>query len=463
MGKAIDIIFYSLMHYFIMPRLFGTNGVRGVTNEDMNAEFALKLGKAIGTFFGGDIAIGTDTRTSNSMLKNAVTAGLLSTGCNVFDAGILPSPALQYYVKNSGKKAGVIITASHNPPEFNGIKVIDGDGTELGEAKEDEIEKIYFDEKWKITKWDGIGNLHEVDANEMYINAVVSRVDADAIKKRKFKVVLDCGNGAAGVADPYIMTKLGCRVVTLNAQPDGKFPGRNSEPVEENVVDLMNMVRECGADAGIAYDGDADRSIFVDENGKYIYGDKTLAIVAGYMAEKKGGTVVTPVSTSSCVEEFVRKKGGNVVYTKVGSPVVARKMIEINATFGGEENGGLIFPEHQYCRDGGMASAAMLEIMALKNKKLSELVAEVPAYHLSKTKVKCSNDMKKKVMDAFVKNEGKADLTDGVKIYMENAWVLVRPSGTEPIIRIYAESKDKETAENLADKYREKLERIISE
>jgi len=442
-----------------MPRLFGTNGVRGVTNRDMDSDFALRLGKSIGTFFGGDIAVGTDTRTSNEMLKDAVISGILSTGCNVFDGGVLPSPALQYYVKESGKSAGVIITASHNPPEFNGIKVIDGDGTELGEEKEEDIEKIYFDEKWKRAGWDGIGRVYGADAISPYIDAVVSGVDADAIRKKGFRVVLDCGNGAAGVADPYIMSRLGCRVVTLNAQADGKFPGRNSEPVEENVSDLMAMVRECGADLGIAYDGDADRAIFVDEKGGYIYGDKTLAVVSGHMVEKGGGAVVTPVSTSSCVEEFVKKKGGAVVYTRVGSPIVARKMIEINATFGGEENGGLIFPEHQYCRDGGMASAVMLEIMALKNKKLSELIAEVPEYHLAKTKVRCSNERKKEVMDSFVKNEnGKVDLTDGAKIYFENGWVLVRPSGTEPIIRIYAESGDENTANKLAEEYREKLE-----
>jgi len=215
---------------------------------------------------------------------------------------------------------------------------------------------------------------------------------------------------------------------------------------------------------GIAYDGDADRSIFVDENGEYIYGDKTLAIISGYMTEKGSGVVVTPVSTSSCVEEFVKMKGGNIVYTKVGSPVVARKMIEIDATFGGEENGGLIFPDHQYCRDGGMASAAILEIMAIKNKKLSELVKEVPEYHLAKTKVKCSNEKKEEVMDTFIKNEEKnVDLTDGAKIYIKDAWALVRPSGTEPIIRIYAEGKEGKIARDLAAEYKEKLEKIISE
>ncbi len=444
-------------------RLFGTNGVRGVANEDMNAELALNLGMAIGTFFSGNIAIATDTRTSNEMLKNAVISGLLSTGCDVYDANVAPSPALQYYVKMSEMDGGVIITASHNPPQFNGIKVVDGDGTELAREKEKKIEEIYFRKEWRKESWEKIGKTKEIDAIHSYIDAIVSSVNSKEIKKRKFTVVLDCGNGAGSLTGPYILSKLGCRVITLNSNPDGNFPGRNAEPIKENVRDLLIAVKEWDADVGIAYDGDADRAIFVDENGEYIYGDKTLSIVAGYMVEKRGGTVVTPVSTSSCVEDFVKKKGGSVLYTKVGAPIVARKMIEIKATFGGEENGGLIFPDHQYCRDAGMATASILEIMALRKKKLSELVKEVPNYFLVKTKVECIDEKKEKIMHEFLQMEkNKVDLTDGAKIYFDDGWVLIRPSGTEPIIRIYAEGKSKKKAEEMVEEYKNKLEEIIS-
>lgn len=447
-----------------MARLFGTNGVRGIANEDMNAELALNLGMATGTFFSGALAIATDTRTSNEMLKSAVISGLLSTGCNVYDAGIAPSPALQYYVKMNEVEGGVIITASHNPPEFNGIKVVDSDGTELAREKEKEIEEIYFQKKWKKEKWNNIGKMQEVDAINPYINAIISSVRSEKIRERKFTVILDCGNGAGSLTGPYILSKLGCKVITLNSNPDGNFPGRNAEPLKENVSDLITAVKECGADVGIAYDGDADRAIFVDENGEYIYGDKTLSIVAGYMVEKKGGIVVTPVSTSSCVEDFVKEKGGSVIYTKVGAPIVARKMIEVKATFGGEENGGLIFPNHQYCRDAGMATASILEIMALKKKTLSELVNEVPHYFLVKTKVKCTNEKKKEVMEKFLQMEkNEVDLTDGAKIYFDDGWVLIRPSGTEPIIRIYAEGKSKEKAEEIAKEYKSRLGEIISD
>ncbi len=442
-----------------MQRLFGTNGVRGVSNEDMSPELALKLGKAIGTFFQGNIIIATDTRTSNEMLKNAVIAGLISTGCNVFDAKIAPSPALQYYVKNSDADAGVIITASHNPPEFNGIKVIDKDGVELSRNKEKEIEKIYFNEKFVRVAWNELGKVYDVDILDFYIEGILSLINEDEIRKKNFKVVLDCCNGAACFTMPYLVSQV-AKVITLNAQPDGNFPGRQPEPTPESIRELMKAVKEFDADLGVAYDGDADRAIFVDENGNFVYGDKSLAIMAGFKVEKKRGKVVTPVSTSSCVEEYVKAKGGEIVYTKVGAPIVARKMLEINAVFGGEENGGLIFPEHQFCRDGGMATMAMLELLAIKNKKLSELVEKVPKYYLIKTKVKCNN--KKEVMEKLKEkiDAKKFDFTDGIKAFFDNGWVLIRPSGTEPIIRIYAEGKSQKDAEKIAEKYKKMVEKV---
>ncbi len=441
-----------------MKKLFGTNGVRGITNESMTAELALKLGKAIGTYFQGNIIISTDTRTSNEMLKNAVISGLIATGCNVFDAKIAPSPALQYYVKHSDADAGVIITASHNPPEFNGIKVIDADGIELSRNKEKEIEKIYFNERFKMAAWNELGKVYDIDILDFYIEGILEKVNVEKIKKSGFKVVVDCGNGAASYTMPYLASQM-AKVISLNAQPDGNFPGRQPEPTEENIKDLMKVVKATGADIGIAYDGDADRAVFVDENGNFIHGDKSLAIMAGYMVEKKRGKVVTPVSTSSCVEEYVKAKGGDVIYTKVGAPIVARKMVEVDAVFGGEENGGLMFPSHQYCRDGGMATAAMLELLAVKGKKLSEMVEEVPSYHLVKTKVKCENN--REVMEKLKKIiEGeRIDYTDGIKVYTDDGWVLIRPSGTEPIIRIYAEAKSQKNAERMAEKYKKMVEK----
>ena len=435
-----------------MHRLFGTNGVRGVVNEGMTPELALRLGKAIGSYFEGNIVIATDTRTANEMLKDAVISGIISTGNNVFDAGIAPSPALQYYVKNSEANAGVIITASHNPANYDGIKVIDEDGTELERSKEEKIEKFYFNEKFKKAAWNKIGKVYDISILDFYIEGILDLINIDAIKEKEFKVVVDCGNGAGSYTMPYLLGEI-AKVVSINAHPDGNFSARPPEPTPANLQDLISFTKNAGADVGIAYDGDADRAIFVDEKGNYIYGDKTLAVLSGYKVEKKKGIVVTPVSTSSCVEDYVKAKGGKVVYTKVGAPIVARKMKELNAIFGGEENGGLIFPEHQYCRDAGMSSVAMLELMATKEKKLSELVEEVPDYSLVKTKLKV--EKKEKLMEKIKKEiKENVDLTDGIKIFLDDAWVLIRPSGTEPIIRIYAEAKNETRAKQLAEKYK---------
>jgi phosphomannomutase/phosphoglucomutase len=435
-----------------MQRLFGTNGVRGISNETMTPELALRLGRAIGTFVQGDVVVATDTRTSGMMLKNCVIAGLLSTGCTVYDAGGAPSPALQYQVKRSDASAGVIITASHNPPEFNGIKVIDGDGTELSREKEVEIEELYFKELFYRAAWNEIGRLYEISILDLYVDGILSLFDTDRIRSQEYRVVLDCGNGAACYTMPYLLNEV-TAVTTLNAQPDGSFPGRHSEPTEENLADLLATMTAADADLGIAYDGDADRAIFVDETGSYLSGDKSLALIAGHRADRNGGgTVVTPVSTSRCVEDYVAQHGGDIIYTRVGAPVVARRMLETDALFGGEGNGGLIFPEFQHCRDSGMASLAMLDLLASRGQTLSSLARELPAYAVYKTKIPCENrDIIEAIRDDI--RADRIDETDGIKAHMPEGWVLVRPSGTEPIVRIYAEAETLEVARRLGEEF----------
>lgn len=451
-----------------MTKLFGTNGIRGVTNKELTPEFASNMGLAIGTFLkGGEVIIGTDTRTSNQMLKSAVISGLLASGCSVVDAGILPTPSLQYAVKEYKSSGGVVITASHNPPEFNGIKCIDSDGTELSKEKEEKIEEIYFSKKFNLVEWSRIKST-EVDenVNEMYINGIMKRVDVNSIRNRGLKVILDCANGAGSLVSPYLLERLGCKVITLNSHPDGTFPGHPSEPTPENAADLIKVVKDVGADVGILHDGDADRTVFVDENGTYIPGEKSLAFVGKEMLVKSGGgIIVTPVATSSCVEDLAKRHNGQVIYTKVGSPTVARVMMEKRAVFGGEENGGLIFPEFQYCRDGAMSAAKVMETMAKRKKKLSELVKEVPNYFVYKTKLSCRDDKKEyllKKMVEYAKSTGdKFDTTDGTKIFTKEGWVLIRPSGTEPLCRIYGETKDLEKSKKIVEEYRKVVEKII--
>ena len=404
------------------------------------------------------------------MLKNAISAGLLATGCDVVDVGLVPTPTLQYAIKEKDYDSGVIITSSHNPPEFNGIKGVASDGTEFSKDVEEEIEKIYFSNSFNLANWKDVGQLSNWNgAIDLYIDGILDAVDVDIIKEKQFHIVLDCGNGAGCVVTPILLKKLGCKITELYCNADGTFPGHNSEPIPENLQDLIKKVPDVNAELGAAQDGDADRAIFVDEKGNYIWGDKSLALGAKYATkENNGGINVTPVTTSSCFKDVVEKYGGSTINTMVGSPIVARVMMEKNAVFGGEENGGLIFPEMQYCRDSAMSIAKILEIMAKEDKKLSELIDEIPKYEVFKTKMPCPNDKKEIVMKTLAdqtKDDSsviKVDETDGVKLYVQDGWVLMRPSGTEPIFRVYSESKDKNRAEELAMTYKKLTEEIIS-
>lgn len=450
----------------VMTELFGTNGIRGIVNKDMTSDFALQIGKAWGTYLqrktdNPSVVIGTDARLSNTMLKYSITAGFLATGCDVTDIGLVPTPSLQYTVRMKQFDSGVMITASHNPPEFNGIKGIDADGTEFSKKTEEEIEGIYFSKCHKLVSWDAVGSYKTWDgANDLYLNGILSTVDIDAIKDHGFHVVLDCGNGAGSVVAPLLLKKLGCKVTELYCEPDGRFPGHPSEPVPENVKELIRTVKEEQADLGIAQDGDADRAIFIDEKGAYVWGDQTLSLFANYHTKnKKNCIVVTPVTSSTSLDDVVEKNNGIVVHTQVGSPIVARVMREKNAVFGGEENGGLIFPELQYCRDSAMTLAKMLELLTVTERSLSSLLSDIPQYIVVKKKIHCKDSIKQEVMRSIhddVLNDDnviRIDTTDGLKLYFKNGWVLMRPSGTEPLFRIYAEAKWSRDAEDLSKSF----------
>ncbi|MBP6021046.1 MAG: phosphoglucosamine mutase [Candidatus Methanomethylophilaceae archaeon] len=437
-------------------RMFGTNGVRGVVNEYMTSDLALQMGKAIGTEIRGTVAIATDTRVSAEMIKSAVAAGIMASGYSVVDLGIVPTPALQYYVKTRDNIAGgVMITASHNPPQFNGIKCVSEDGTEMSRTEEAKIEELYAQEI-KCVPWNKVGSITRYGgAGAEYVDAVLSHVDVPAIRAAGLTVCFDAANGASYETTPLMLKKLNVRAITINCDPQGEFPGHLSEPTEENLGDLMRMTRDTGSSIGIAHDGDADRCVFISSQGKYVSGDKSLAIMSKHMLSSKSGSVVTPVSSSTMVEEVVTAAGGRLVYTAVGSPVVARKMMDIGAVFGGEENGGLIFPEMQYCRDGAMTVAKMLECIVKNDTTLGLLAEDLPVYYTEKRKIECPDAIKKKLMDFMTgaETEAKIDSTDGLKFVYPDGWVLARPSGTEPVFRIYSESKDKSVAAKRADKF----------
>lgn len=443
------------------PRLFGTNGIRGVPNVDLTPEFCSRIGRSIGEYFhSGTVVMGRDTRNTGDFVYASVLSGILSSGTGVIDLGVLPTPALQYYCKTSGLY-GVVITASHNPPRFNGIKCVDRDGTELDRADEEKIEAVYYRNSFRETPWENIGRVNQRnDAIDRYHEGIKSMIDTEAIKKRKFTVLVDTGNGAAYESTPLLMEKLNCSLVTLNANPDGRFSSRNSEPKPENLGNLISLMKTGRFDLGIAHDGDADRAVFVDGEGNFIDGDRTLTLIVRSVISS-GDKVVTPVSSSDAIDEVCKEAGANLIRTRVGAPVVSRTMIREKALIGGEENGGVIYGKHQYCRDGAMTAALVLDMMAATGKSMAELISELPRYTIVKKQaglsMKWDDLMAKLSDDASVE---KVDLTDGLRVIRDDGWILIRPSGTEPILRVYGQSASPATAEKYCMEFVEKIERI---
>ena len=445
--------------------LFGINGVRGTANRDLTPEVALQIGKVVGRTFGRRIAVATDARDSADMLRSAVSAGVMASGTDIVDLGILPTPVLQYYVKSHPDiTGGIVITASHNPPEHNGFKFIKEDGVEVSREEEQSIESS-CETDIPPAPWKKIGEVEAgTGAIVDHVNAVIAHVDAEAIRRANLTVCVDCANGSTCESTPMLLRLLNVRTFTINADPQSESPGRSSEPTEENLGPLMMLTKQVGADLGAAHDADGDRTIFVTEKGEYVMGDISLALIAKSVLSERKGKVITPVSSSSVVEDVVEENGGLLKYTAVGSHTVVRKMEENMAVFGGEENGGLVFPELQLCRDGMMALAKMLECIA-KNGPLSQQINTLNRYHDIKISIPCPDDMKMKLLDHFVDGAGdrRVESVDGLKIYFDDGWVLLRPSTTEELFRLYSESRDESVARSRMDEYLADARKFLSQ
>ncbi|WP_292370792.1 phosphoglucosamine mutase [Methanoregula sp. UBA64] len=446
-------------------QLFGTNGVRGIVGKEITPQLALRIGEALGTMRPGCIAVGMDTRTSGPALINAVKAGLMATGCDVVDCGILPTPALQYIVKGQ-YAGGAMITASHNPPEYNGIKIIEADGTEMGDEETIKLEGLLDKSTTLETQsWDRVGKetpgAHLVDT---YVRSITSHFKG--LPGKGITVVVDPGSGAACTTTPAILQALGCRVLTINGIMDGTFPGRLPEPSAEGLKGLAALVVASKAAFGIAHDGDADRAVFIDETGAFVEENHEFALIAQHICKTAKGTIVTPVSTSQMVEMVAEKEGCRVQYTPVGSIYVARTMRELieagePVIFGGEGNGGLIFPAHQFCRDGGMTAATMVALLAETGSTLSELVRKLPARHMIKEKIATPHGSL--LIDKLAEHyrHESIDRTDGLKIKRKNEWALIRASGTEPLVRIMVDSPDAASGRALYQEIRERVDKIL--
>jgi phosphomannomutase/phosphoglucomutase len=453
---------------FTSRRLFGTNGIRGIANSELTCEKAAKIGGAIGTYFKeGSLIVGYDARTSGPMLTDAVTSGLVAAGCDVLSAGMAPTPALQYAVKRHKVDGAVIVTASHNPPEYNGIKVVWNDGIELSREQEIEIENIFFDEKTCYAEWNKIGSVCSLPSIiDDYVDAIKQHADIAKIAAKHYHVAVDAANSVGSLVAPRLLRELGCKVTTINANIDGTFPGRLPEPRPENLAELSSIVRAVKADFGVAFDGDADRSVFADETGEIHWGDKTFALVEkDFLQTHKREKIVTPVSSSTLIKDVADAFQGELVWTKVGSVTVSQTMKKLKAKLGGEENGGIIYGAHQAVRDGAMATALILSIMAKSGKKLSTLLGELPRYYIEKGKVPCPESLKEKALKKLAEEveDLNPNTIDGIKLWFtDKSAILIRPSGTEPIFRLYAEAKTSEKAARLVNEYTSKLKKILN-
>lgn len=447
----------------MQKKLFGTNGVRGVVGKDLTPDLVVAIGQAFGTLRSGRIGVGRDTRTSGETLVQAVKAGLLATGNDVIDCGILPTPALQYLVQQYFD-GGVMITASHNPPEYNGVKIIEPDGTEMGDEETVKLEKLLFSRSFTLKPWNELGvETRSPELYQEYINAIVNHVPKKC--GEGMTVVADPGSGPACITTSKILTRMGCRVITVNGKMDGTFPGRMPEPTEEGLKTLASLVVDSGAAFGVAHDGDADRAVFIDNKGRYVEENAEFALVTRHICRKKKGVIVTPVSTGQIVEIVAKAEQSDVLYTPVGSIYVARTMRSLleqgkTVIFGGEGNGGLIFPDHQFCRDGGMTAAVMVSILAAEEKTLSELIDQLPDRHIIKDKIRTPHGQKTLEILAAQYSHERTDQTDGLKIFREDAWALVRASGTEPIIRIIVDADSRESGTMLHKELRSQVESI---
>ena len=364
-----------------------------------------------------------------------------------------------------GLTLGFMLTASHNPPQYNGIKVFRSDSLSYTDEEQDAVEKNVSKGAFALADWRSIGKTTPVDVSKIYMQMALKA----APLKKNWRVVVDPGCGATFNVAPSILKALSCKVTALNAQPDGYFPARKSEPTAESLEDLANIVKTLGADVGIAFDGDGDRVAFVDEKGTFVNFDRSLAAYAAYaLKQSSGGTVVTNVEASMCIETMVQAQGGRVIRTRVGDIYISEAIKQLGAVFGGEPCGAWVHPQSHYCPDGPLSAALMLKALEDENKSLSEFISAVPEYITQRENIKCKNEQKYKAVEktgVFLKTEF-PDYTDfstvdGVRLALKHGWLLVRASGTEPLIRLTVEGESLAVANDITEKAAEVIEKQV--
>lgn len=448
--------------------MISISGIRGVVGAGLTPQLIVNYAQAFGTYVGsGKVVVGRDSRVTGPMVKHAVFSGLMAVGCDVVDIGVCSTPTVQMAVEHLKARGGIAITASHNPIEWNALKLIDASGLFLDEAQGKKVIKFVEQHHFQNVAWNQVGKIELYnEAIEHHLNSILKLdlIEPERIASRKFKVVVDCVNGAGGTILPALLESLGCETIFINEDPTGLFP-RTPEPLPENLAELCKKVKAVKADIGFAVDPDVDRLAIVSEKGEPLGEEYTLALAVNYVLQKKHGAVVVNASVSMAIDDIAAKYNAEVMRTKVGEIFVAQKMKEINAAVGGEGNGGIILPELHLGRDAPLGIALTLQQLSLYGGNISALYNSLPRYYMSKHRIELTDIDVSEVLAAIMEKYQKerVDLTDGLKILWRDHWVQIRPSNTEPIIRIYSEAKTAEEANALGFELVTEIKRMIGQ
>ncbi len=435
-----------------MPTLiFGVSGVRGVVNSSFFPQNSLELGLSFGSFIApypsadgsaGGIVVGRDTRRSGDLILNTFISGLLSTGNSVINLGIVPTPTVLLNTHLLGKDGGAVITASHNPLEWNGIKFNNKKGFFLSEDEVKTLYKIYNNKEFRFALWDRVGIMeYDRDGVKRHIDRIFSLIDVEKIKKRQFKVIFDGCHGALSTPAEKLLSLLGCDVRIIESN-------RNPEPVPTNLGEIADACGSGDFDIGFASDMDGDRIAVITEKGDIPGEEYTLALALSYISGKKKGKVVTNLSTSRMIDDIA---GDYLIRTKVGEANVVKKMMEVRAVFGGEGNGGVIWPDMHPTRDGLSAISIILEYMADEREPISKLIKRLPSYYMMKEKIKAKGDIEIERLEGLLP-KGEIRREDGIRVDYEDAFIHIRKSNTEDVVRIICEAKRKEICKTLIEK-----------
>jgi phosphomannomutase/phosphoglucomutase len=448
-----------------LDRIFRAYDVRGVVNEDLTPEVMSRIGVAFGTYLGPakNVCVGRDGRTSSELLENAFLAGLASTGCSATSVGLVPIPTSNFATMRGKFDAGAYITASHNPPEYNGIRFRHSDGTGFTEEN-GKVKDCFFGTQMAKARWNALGSLERADPAQV-IDQYIGFIQERTKNQAGMKIALDPGNGASALTAPALFRKLGAHVVTVNEKVDGTFPARSPHPTEKNLGDLQKLVKSSGSAFGAAFDGDGDRVLFVDELGRVAQVEKIGIIISRWMLGNKKGMIIVNVPCSMIVEDELAKVGAEVLRVRVGDVFISEALKEHNAAFAMEISAHYFVPTFWYFDDPVLASVKLAEILSADRTPLSRMLDAIPSYPTVEKELACPDNVKFELVESMVEHHrrlgDRLDLTDGLKVIYEDGWAMVRPSNTQPMVRLFAEARTRPRMQEIASRLESEVQKAL--